>query len=1220
MVKGQVGAGSHAQMIVDPARQEDDGFFDAYTFRLIGSDGALIEQVSIRRHDGAYGALVLERALAAPVQVGQAYELSSGEEAPVLGIRKLMGLKLDDSVGPVRVRLGTTRGTNALLERKGADVAFVTTRGFGDLLEIGTQARPELFNLAIRKPKALYGEVVEIDERLDSTGRALIALDESSVEAALKPLMANGVRSLAICFLNAYENPVHEQAAARVAERMGFDCVAVSTDLSQTIKVLDRGDTAVVEAYLAPVIENYVASVRASMPEANLKLMTSAGGLVDAGAVTAKDTILSGPAGGVVGFAHASKVAGFEKAIGFDMGGTSTDVSRFDGEYEYQFTTEKAGVRIVAPMYAIETVAAGGGSVCAFDGQKLTVGPDSAGADPGPACYGRGGPLTVTDVNLFNGKIDRRRFPFGLDRDAVVDRLDQIAARVGMSSVQVADGFTRIANEKMAGAIKSISAARGYDPAEHVLVTFGGAGAQHACAIAELLGIERVLIHPLAGILSAYGIGMADVRRFAGKTVLKSIDALDELDDEFDAMESRLHGEVRGEGVPVDRIETVRMLDMRYRGEDAVITVRSIDDPVGDFERMHEQLYGHRHVGREIEIANVRVEVIGRTEKPHEQVERVDVRTVEADEQTDAVFGGERMRAGLFDRTELRPGDRIEGPAIVSDAFSTIVVDPGWRCEMTGRGDLLLSGGAKEERAHQDGRGTERDPVRLELFSNHFTHIATQMGVTLQRTALSVNVKERLDFSCAILDADGNLIVNAPHIPVHLGAMGECVKALVDSIGTFERGDVYVSNDPHLGGSHLPDVTVMTPVLSDDGQLLFFTASRAHHAEIGGVRPGSAYPFARNLAEEGVVLRNLCIAKGGVFLEEDLRRALLDGAYPSRCPNENVADVRAAVAANHVGARELLKMIERHSWDVVNAYMEHMRDSAEEKTRAAIGRLPDGEHVFEDSLDDGSAVCVRITIRGEEMTVDFTGSAPVNDNSLNANMAVVQSAVLYCLRCLIHEDVPLNAGVMQPIELIVPEGMLNPRFVDDPRKCPAVVAGNVELSQRIVDVIFGALGIAAASQGTMNNLIFGNDRFGYYETICGGAGATSDSDGASCVHTHMTNTRITDVEIIERRYPVRVRHFARRWRSGGSGAKCGGDGVVREIEMLEALEVSLLTQRRSVAPFGMNGGQPGNSGRNTITKGGDEAELGSLAQFTADAGDILTIRTPGGGGFGPVCS
>jgi 5-oxoprolinase (ATP-hydrolysing) len=1166
---------------------------------------------------------------------GGSYELTSGEEAPVVGLRLLRGLTLDEAIGPVIVRLGTTRGTNALLERKGADVAFVTTRGFGDLPVIGNQARPDLFALTVRKPAPLHSRTLEIDERVAADGSILQSLDREAATAALQQLRDDGIDAIAICLINAYRNPAHEKALAEVAAEIGFSQISVSTQLSRTIKAIDRADTTIVDAYLSPVIRSYVATIRTSMPEADLMLMTSAGGLTRPETFSGRDSILSGPAGGVIGCAALTNGAGFERALAFDMGGTSTDVSRYDGQFDYEFSGTKAGVRVVTPMLAIETVAAGGGSVCAFDGQRLTVGPESGGADPGPACYGRGGPLTVTDINLFMERLDTRHFPFPLDYDAVVERLEAVARRVRESGGpaytldQLAAGFSRVADELMAAAIRQISAARGYDPADYLLVSFGGAAAQHACSIAAHLGVGRILVHPLAGVLSAHGIGVADVRKFAERTVLRLYDAaaLAELESVFGELASGLRAAVVSEGVAEEQIgEARRMLDLRYVGEESTICVEpGTDGDYADaFAKLHEQLYGHRHEGRDIEVVNLRVEVVGRTVTEALPEHPVNWRFPQSAEHRRVLFDDARLPTPVFERSDLQPGDRIDGPAIVFEPFSAVLVSPGWCLTVTGRDEMLLNriqaGTDRESSSGPMHLGTDagRDPIMLELFSNRITTIATRMGVTLQRSSLSVNVKERLDFSCAVLDANGELVVNAPHIPVHLGAMGETVKALLRSVDDIRPGDVFVCNDPDLGGSHLPDITVMTPVFSDDGELHFFTASRAHHAEIGGVRPGSCYPFATSLAEEGVVLRNLRVVRDGEFAESRLRQALAAGDYPSRSPDENVADIRAAIAANHIGATELKTLVSELGWETVRDYMGFICDAAEEKVRTAIQAIDDGEYHFEDALDDGAPICVTVTVTGEAMCVDFAGSGGVNGNSLNANFAIVQSALLYCLRCLIDDDIPLNAGVLKPVDLRVPEGMLRPPAAASPGDRAAVVGGNVEVSQRVVDVIFGALGAAAGSQGTMNNFVFGNDRFGYYETICGGAGATASGPGASAVHTHMTNTRITDCEVFESRYPVRLRQFAVRQGSGGAGLNAGGDGVIREVEFLEELEVSLLTQRRTRPPYGAAGGEPGRCGINRLRRAGSDADetLESLAQVSIQAGDRLTIETPGGGGWG----
>lgn len=1221
IVKGQVAEGSSAAKVLDPDRQEPQGFFGGYELRLrLAGEWHCAKVVASEA-----GCLQVHPLLPVAPPVGSRYELCSGEPAPVLGIRTLLSAPLTEELQGIRIRLGTTRGTNALLERKGARTALVTTAGFGDVLAIGTQARPHLFELQVRKPEPLYTRVREVTERVDSQGGILVPLDEEQARAVLAELVAEGIDAVAIVLINAYANDRHERRLAELAAEAGFRDVSASAVLSPTIKVVDRGDTAVVDAYLSPVIRDYLAAIRDCLPGCDLRLMTSAGGLVSADRFCAKDSILSGPAGGVVGFAEVARQAGFEQAIGFDMGGTSTDVSRFGGRYEYQFSTEKAGVRIVAPMYAIETVAAGGGSICGFDGQRLTIGPESAGAAPGPACYGSGGPLTVTDINLFLGRIDEPQFPFPLDRQAVEESLRQRTAEIASATgtryslVELAKGYQTLANRKMAEAITRISTAKGYEPGQHALVAFGGAAAQHATAIADELGIHDVVISPEAGILSAYGIGVADVRRFRQQSVLRpcTAEVQADLEGSFRQLEQELREEVLAEGVAPERIRLQRYLDLRYQGEEHALTI-----PAGEggyesgFADEHARLYGHHH-DRPVEIATLRVEAIGESVKPALSAEQEHNHTPDPSRTRQALLGEDWGELPIYQRAELQAGARLTGPAMITDAFCTILVDPGWGARRLGNGYLLLQ---RQDALRQVTSGSvERDPLRLELFNSQFTHIAEEMGLALQRTALSVNVKERLDFSCAILDGDGNLVVNAPHIPVHLGAMSECVQALLRQVDDLRPGDVYLTNDPNLGGSHLPDLTVMSPVFSPAGdELRFVVASRAHHAEIGGLRPGSTYPFAENLAEEGVVFRHLLLQRDGCFREDELRRALTEAPYPSRSPDENVADLRAAIAANRLGGRELHALTDLQGWPVVRAYMGHIRAAAEEKTRAAIAALPDGTCELADALDDDSPIQVKVTIDGERLQVDFTGSAPVHPLSLNANRAIVRSALLYCLRCLLAEDIPLNSGVFAPLELILPEGLLNPPVHEDPTQCAAVVGGNVELSQRVVDVVLGALGLAAASQGTMNNFVFGNDRFGYYETICGGTGAGPGFPGADAVHSHMTNTRLTDVEVLEHRYPVRVRAFAIRRGSGGAGKWPGGDGLIRELEFLEPLTVSLLTQRRRRAPFGLEGGGPGKPGRNLLRRGGQETELDALAQLKLLAGDCLRLETPGGGGFGRI--
>jgi 5-oxoprolinase (ATP-hydrolysing) len=1238
--KGNIAATSTEYCIVDPLRRADpEGFWQGYALRTYDERGELLGQARVASFDVACGALRINAPLA-DIRKARSYELDLGDGAPLLAVRYLLGAPLDMPLPPVSVRLGTTRGTNALITRTGARTALVTTRGFADILHIGYQNRPRLFDLAIKKPAPLFAAVVEIDERVAFDGQVLRAADESQVRERLSELRDSKIESLAVCLLNAYVNPSHEQFVEQIAREVGFEEISLSSRIAPLIKIVSRGDTTVVDAYLNPVLRRYVAALRKSLgSDSELRLLTSAGGLVDAEHFVGKDSILSGPAGGVVGFSRAAQSAGFTQAIGFDMGGTSTDVSRFDGRFELQYETEKAGVRVVAPMMAIETVAAGGGSICRFDGVKLAVGPESAGADPGPACYGRSGPLAVTDLNFALGKILPEHFPFPLDRAIVERRLAELCEEIRTATgtsytpVELADGFLRVANANMAKAIRSISIAKGYDPRDYVLVAFGGAAPQHACAVARELGMREILLHPDAGILSAFGIGMADVvrHRAAGLYREYSEAAIAELRETFAALETDARAEVLAEGVPDNRIHAVRSLDLRYRGTDAYLTIAepSSGTFADAFHAEHQRTYGTAAEARPLEIVAARVEVTGKSTTELPQSKRVSGELRTSHRCTTTHFDSQPHDTTIFHRDELQPGDIVEGPAIILERISTIVIDPGWRAEMlTGREFLLSRSLGLSDRAIRSATSKASPPgpsvpgyadvVLLEVFNNQFAAIAEQMGITLRNTSSSVNVKERLDFSCAVFTPTGDLVVNAPHIPVHLGAMAETVKRIVADNPVIEPGDVFVTNDPYRGGSHLPDVTVITPVRSGDLRLLFFTASRAHHAEIGGSAPGSMPPFSKNLAEEGVLIRNFKLVAAGRSRLDELRELLLAGPYPTRNVRDNLEDVQAQVAANQQGVRDLRRLIERYTLPVVEAYMRHIQDAAEQKMRAALARLPDGRHVFTDHLDDGSPIAVAITVRGDSAVIDFTGTGPVLAGNLNANRAIVTAAVMYVMRCLIDEDIPLNQGVLAPVEIVLPECLLNPPERESPEKSAAVVGGNVETSQRTVDALLGALGVAAASQGTMNNLTFGDGTFGYYETICGGSGATGDSDGADAVHTHMTNTRLTDPEVLERRCPVRLVEFSIRRGSGGRGSHRGGDGVVRRIEFRKPLDVAILAQRRTeYPPYGLAGGQPGALGRNTLQHvDGRIEQLPGAVQFRAEPGDVLTIETPGGGGFG----
>jgi 5-oxoprolinase (ATP-hydrolysing) len=1151
-------------------------------------------------------------------QVSVAKVLSS-DRAPVVGIRQILGLEDGAPIPACDVRMGTTIATNALLERKGAPCALAITRGFGDLLRIGTQARPRIFDLRITQPQVLYREVIEVDARADPDGAVLARPEPEALRAELSRLHQLGLRSLAVVVLHAYRGGELEREIGDCALEVGFEHVALSHEVAAEIGIVGRGDTTCVDAYLTPLIRDYVATLRAELPGSTLRIMQSSGGLTDADRFRGPHAILSGPAGGVVAYAHVARQVGLERAVGFDMGGTSTDVSRFDGEFERVYETETAGVRIRSPMMAIHTVAAGGGSVCGYDGHRFTVGPESAGARPGPLCYGDvdATELTLTDVNLRLGRILPDRFPFPLDAARVDAALEALSARLRAQGLvrspeQIAAGFFDVANANMAEAIRQVSVARGYDVRDYALVVFGGAGGQHACALARRLGIRRVLFHPWAGVLSAYGMGLADVswhgEADVGREPLDP-DRLAAIGPVFRELASRGQGVLGAEGFSDERISTVCRVDLRYRGTETPLTLEagpgaSAQQLRGAFEALHRQRFGYARPEHEIELVVARVEVVGRHDAPDEPPPPP--APVTATSRTTRMWTGD----GFVDdvpvllREELRPDQPLTGPALVLEDTGTIAVDAGFQLVADAQGRLLLE--AVEE-STSAAVGTDVDPVQLEIFNNLFMSNAEQMGTVLRRTALSTNIRERLDFSCAIFDADGGLVANAPHIPVHLGAMGETVRAVRAAHPDPDPGDVYVSNDPAAGGSHLPDVTVVSPVHDAQGRLRFYTASRGHHADIGGITPGSMPPFSTSLDQEGVVLRALRIVHRGELDEAGLLRRLREGPHPARAPRDNLADLEAQIAANNTGTRLLLEMVDRYGIETVLAYMQHVQDNAAAKVAEEIAKLSDGAHQFVDALDDGTPIAVTVTVDGDRMRVDFAGTGDEIEGNLNAPRAVSMAAVIYVLRVLVGEPIPLNSGCLRPVEVIVPRGSV--LWPSDGR---AVCGGNVETSQRVVDVLLGALDKLAACQGTMNNLTFGNEQFGYYETIGGGAGAGDGFAGASGVHTHMTNTRITDPEVLETRFPVRLIEFSLRAGSGGAGRWAGGLGLVREFEFQAPMRVSILSERRVREPFGLAGGGPGARGRNLL----NGRAVAGKDSFLVEPGDRVRIETPGGGGFG----
>ncbi len=1153
----------------------------------------------------------------------------SSDRAPLVAIRALLGLGDTVPIPACDIRMGTTLATNALLERKGTEFALAITRGFRDLLAIGTQARPRIFDLEIRKPGLLYREVLELDARADAHGAVLARPDPALLRAELARLRARGFASLAVVVLHAYRAGELEREIGEAAREAGFRHVALSHEVASEIGLLARGDTACVDAYLTPLLREYVATLRAELPGSRIRIMQSSGGLTDASHFRGPHAILSGPAGGVVAYAHVARALGAERAIGFDMGGTSTDVSRVeagaDGAFEFErvYETETAGVRVFAPMLAIHTVAAGGGSLCRYDGYRFRVGPESAGASPGPLCYGRADAreLTVTDVNVALGRLVDDRFPFPLAREPVERALDALSARLRAQGVvrtreQFAAGFVEIANANMAEAIRQVSIARGYDVRDYALVVFGGAGGQHACALARRLGIRRVLLHPFAGVLSAYGMGLADVSWHGESDIgRRPLDAglVSALQPVFAELEARGRAQLEEQGFARDELVAVRRLDLRYRGTESAQTlaIGPGTDLRAAFDAAHARSFGYARDAHPVDAVVARVEVLARRAAVSEATAAPARPGAATSLRCARVFfeSGTVDDVPVYAREDLPGGTRLSGPALVLEATSTLVVDPGFELEIDAQGRITLSDVAGE--ASRPRVSAEVDPVRLEIMNNLFMSIAEQMGIVLRRTSLSTNIRERLDFSCAIFDRDAGLVAHAPHIPVHLGAMGESVSAVLAAHPAPLPGDVFVTNDPAAGGSHLPDITVVTPVHDDEGVLRFFTASRGHHSDVGGITPGSMPAFSHTLEEEGVVLRALRIVRGGVLDESGVLAALAASSHPARNPRENLADLEAALAANRTGARLLAEMVARYGHDVVNAYMGHVQDNAAAKVADEIAKLPDGEHRFADALDDATPICVSLRVRGDRMEIDFAGTGPEVDGNLNAPRAVTLAAVIYVLRALVGTDIPLNSGCLRPVSVHIPEGS-----VLSPGPERAVCGGNVETSQRVVDVLLGALGKLAACQGTMNNLTFGNDRFGYYETIGGGAGAGEGFEGASGVHTHMTNTRITDPEILETRFPVRLHEFSLRRGSGGAGRTRGGDGLVRELEFLEPMRVSLLSDRRTLAPFGLHGGAPGARGRNTH----DGRDVGGKSSFSVRAGARVRIETPGGGGFGTPTS
>jgi 5-oxoprolinase (ATP-hydrolysing) len=1163
-------------------------------------------------------------------------------DAAVQGIRELLGVPAGaaipaDAIGAVK--MGTTVATNALLERKGERTLLVTTRGFRDALAIGYQARADIFAKKIIKPELLYKHVVEVDERVRADGTIEAAPDEKTIRGQLQEQYDAGFRAVAIVLMHAYRFPTHEQLIAHIARDIGFTQVSVSHEVSPLIKLVGRGDTTVVDAYLSPILRRYVEQVAgelgtgldvADSQGAQLMFMQSSGGLTAARLFQGKDAILSGPAGGVVGAVETSRLAGFNRMIGFDMGGTSTDVSHYDGELERSFETEVAGVRMRAPMMSIHTVAAGGGSILHFENGRFRVGPDSAGANPGPKAYRRGGPLTVTDANVMLGKLSPKLFPaiFGpnrdqpLDADAVRAAFEDMAKVIGdgRSPEEVADGFLAIAVENMANAVKKISVQRGYDVTHYVLTCFGGAGGQHACLTADALGISTVMIHPFSGILSAYGMGLADIRASRQRTVSQELAAaLGTLQPIRDDLTASVLEEMASQGVTASGTEVLHRAHLRYQGTDTTLPVTLADaaEMTLAFETAHKKQFGFIFENREIIFEAYEVEAIGGGADSDEPEFELDDSAPKAAEQTKFFSGGAWREAPVYRRADIKPGSRAHGPCLIVEPHQTIVVEDGWAFEITRLNHVVLKRVAELSRAKPIG--TQADPVLLEVFNNLFMSIAEQMGVTLQNTASSVNIKERLDFSCAVFDADGALVANAPHMPVHLGSMDRSVESVIaQNQGKIRPGDVFALNAPYNGGTHLPDITVVTPVFDAEGRnILFYVASRGHHADVGGTAPGSMTPLATTVDEEGVLFDNVLLVDRGRFDEAGITDLLSNHPYPARNVAQNVADLRAQIAANEKGVHEMRKMIAQFGLDVVQAYMGHVQDNAEESVRRVLEKLGNSE--FSYPTDQGSVINVKITVdkAKREATVDFTGTSPQKKNNFNAPEPVTRAAVLYVFRVMVESSIPMNAGCLRPIRIIVPEGsMLKPQYP------AAVVAGNVETSQHVTNALFGALGAMAASQGSMNNLTFGNATYQYYETLCSGspAGVFNDGtgfEGTDAVHVHMTNSRLTDPEILETRYPVLLEDFHIRDNSGGRGRFSAGNGTKRTIRFLEKMDCAILSSHRTIRPHGLAGGETGELGKTTVRRlDGTLEALGGCAQTIIEAGEAVAVQTPTAGGYG----
>jgi len=1201
------------QIKVDVYWPEQKPIYQGYTIKIWAARKLVIRKIV--EVDFRAQSIEVDRPITQNI-TGATLEITTHEEVPVLAARLLTATLLGQPFPAMEMKLGSTRGTNAILERKGARTALLVTKGFRDLLAIGTQQRPDLFALNIIKPLPLYHTVIEVNERIDAQGRIQVALSRDECKRVMQQLQKSKVVSVAIALLNSYKNSEHEQSLMQHLGISGFLEVSMSHQLSAQIKILPRAETTVANAYLAPIIHDYLRRIQDGLKSEKLKVMSSAGSLLSAKHFFPKDSLLSGPAGGVVGAKTVAALSGVDRLITFDMGGTSTDVALYNQRYDYRFESKVGDQKILSPSFAIETIAAGGGSICAFDGYKLTVGPHSAGAFPGPACYGAGGPLTITDVNLLLGRIDTAFFAMPLHKQKAQEALRQLMqqvnrqARTKQSEVKILESLAQIANEKMADAIRKVSVQQGHRPADFSLLAFGGAGGQHACAIAHLLGMQQVLIPYDAGLLSAYGIGHADIERFAEQLVLQPLQQVRSIGKLLAALEKAATQKLVLEGYSIGQVSIgKRLLFLRFKGQESTIEIEYVNEKniVRQFRKKYEALYGHWLSSREIELESIKVATVVEGHRTKTQARKLRPYHPTPVKASVAIFHGKRLKCNVHIWEDLKPGAVIAGPALVVSKNSTTVVEPHWRFRLDSHNSAFI----KQSRQSK-APDAFAESANLELFTNRFTAIAEEMGALLQRTSFSVNVKERLDFSCALLDAQGYLVVNAPHIPVHLGSLGVCVRTVVKAL-PMKEGGVVITNHPAFGGSHLPDVTLIKAVYHA-GKKVGYVANRAHHAEIGGKQPGSMPADASALEEEGVIISPTYLVRGGVVQWDKVRAIFLNAKYPTRLPEENLADLNGALAAINLGEQLLQALCKVHGSSTIKQYMSRLKQYASGLLFNKLSSLPRAKWMASEKLDDGSVLQVKVYRTKQKLAIDFTGSAKAHAGNLNATSAIVQSVVLYVLRLLVDHPVPMNEGLMEHVQIILPDGLLNPDFT---KKQPAVVGGNTEVSQRLTDTLLKAFALAACSQGTMNNFLFGNENFGYYETICGGVGAGNGFHGADAVHQHMTNTRITDPEIMEMRYPVQLVRFEIRRNSGGKGKWNGGNGVIREIKALANLNVNLLTQHRNERPFGMAGGAPGKVGKQYVVRSNGKKEvLKGVQGVTLHPGDTLVIETPGGGGYG----